>query len=248
MMASYSPLRLLILVVLLFECWAVSTARSFDFYYFVQQWPGSYCGTRRGCCYPRTGKPASEFSIHGLWPNYKTGKWPQFCNPSDEFDFSQISDLVGELNSHWGSLSCPSSNGHKFWSHEWEKHGTCSLNLEQHEYFNKALALRSKIDLLGALKSAGIKPDGGDYSVSDIKEAIRNAIGEEVGVDCNVSEDGEYQLNEIYVCIDKSDASTVIKCPVYPHSKCPSTVKFPLFGDEEEDSTSSHQNTGSDEL
>ncbi|GLJ44078.1 hypothetical protein SUGI_0919280 [Cryptomeria japonica] len=73
---TYNPLQLLILVVLLFECWGVATARSFDFYYFTQQWPGSYCGTRKGCCYPLTGKPASDFSIHGLWPTYNTGKWP----------------------------------------------------------------------------------------------------------------------------------------------------------------------------
>ncbi|GLJ44074.1 hypothetical protein SUGI_0919230 [Cryptomeria japonica] len=245
-MGSYNPLCLLILVVLSFEFWAVATASSFDFYYFVQQWPGSYCGTRRGCCNPLTGKPASDFSIHGLWPNYKTGKWPQFCNPSDEFDFSEISDLVGELNSYWGSLSCPSSDGHTFWGHEWEKHGTCSLNLNQHDYFQKALSLRRKIDLLTALKSAGIRPDGGEYRVSDIKKAIRNALGEDVGVDCNRSEEGEYQLNEIYVCVDKFDASTVIKCPVYPHSKCPSTVKFPLFGDEEEIASSSDQTTGPD--
>ncbi|GLJ44077.1 hypothetical protein SUGI_0919270 [Cryptomeria japonica] len=162
------------------------------------------------------------------------------------FVFARISDLVGELNSHWGSLSCPSSNGHQFWGHEWEKHGTCSLNLDQYEYFNKTLALRSKIDLLSALKSAGIKPDGGDYSVSDIKEAIRNAIGEE-GVNCNVSEEGEYQLKEIYVCVDKFDASTVIQCPVYPYSKCPSTVKFPVFGDEEDITSSSGQTAELDE-
>ncbi|KAH9290409.1 hypothetical protein KI387_034526, partial [Taxus chinensis] len=203
-------------------------------------WPGSYCDTRRGCCYPLTGKPAPDFSIHGLWPNYKTGKWPQFCDSSAEFEFSQISDLVEELNKHWGSLSCPSSNGHRFWEHEWEKHGTCSLNLNQHDYFEKALSLRRKIDILGALRSAGIRPDGGEYSVSHIKEAIRDETGELPGVDCNVSEEGESQLHEIYVCVDKFDASTIIKCPVYPHSRCPTSVKFPPFGGEDGPVESSH--------
>jgi ribonuclease T2 len=34
------------------------------------QWPGSFCDTRQGCCFPDTGKPAADFGIHGLWPNY----------------------------------------------------------------------------------------------------------------------------------------------------------------------------------
>ena len=67
----------------------------------------------------------------------------------------QISDMEEELNSYWWSLSCPSSDGHKFWGHEWEKHGTCSLNLDEHLYFQKALSLRQNLDILGALKAAG---------------------------------------------------------------------------------------------
>lgn len=48
-----------------------STAEDFDFFYLVQQWPGSFCDTRQGCCFPDgAGKPAAAFGIHGLWPNY----------------------------------------------------------------------------------------------------------------------------------------------------------------------------------
>jgi len=225
--------RWIMLVFIIFECCSIGAiARSFDFYYFVQQWPGSYCDTRRGCCYPRTGKPASEFSIHGLWPNYNTGKWPQFCGSSREFEYSKISDLEEELNRYWGSLSCPSNDGHKFWGHEWEKHGTCSLNLNEHSYFEKALSLRQKIDILGALKAAGIKPDGIEYSLRDIKKAIRQSTGELPGIDCNTSDEGKHQLFQVYICVDKSDASTVIECPIYPHSNCPSMVVFPPFLDD----------------
>ena len=34
------------------------------------QWPGSFCDTRQGCCFPDDTKPAAAFGIHGLWPNY----------------------------------------------------------------------------------------------------------------------------------------------------------------------------------
>uniref|UniRef100_A0A0D9X1T7 Uncharacterized protein n=1 Tax=Leersia perrieri TaxID=77586 RepID=A0A0D9X1T7_9ORYZ len=62
-----------IAVALLLPLVAGATAAAddeFDFFYFVQQWPGSFCDTDRGCCFPDTGKPAAEFGIHGLWPNY----------------------------------------------------------------------------------------------------------------------------------------------------------------------------------
>lgn len=53
-------------------------------------------------------------------------------------------------------MSCPSSNGLRFWSHEWEKHGTCAESeLDQRDYFDTALKLKQKVNLLKALKDAG---------------------------------------------------------------------------------------------
>ncbi|KAH9311344.1 hypothetical protein KI387_026379, partial [Taxus chinensis] len=66
-----------------------ASARTFDFYYFVQEWPGSYCDTHRKCCSPETGLPSSDFHIHGLWPNMKDGSWPQYCAPHHVFNFSE---------------------------------------------------------------------------------------------------------------------------------------------------------------
>ncbi|KAK7845533.1 extracellular ribonuclease le [Quercus suber] len=55
----------------------------------------------------------------------------------------------------WPTLACPSSSGSSFWSHEWEKHGTCSESiLNQHGYFQAALNHKDKVDLLQILESA----------------------------------------------------------------------------------------------
>jgi len=68
----------------------------------------------------------------------------------------QISDLISSMEKNWPSLSCPSSNGMRFWSHEWEKHGTCAQSeLDQSEYFEAALKLKQKVNLLQILKNAG---------------------------------------------------------------------------------------------
>lgn len=44
----------------------------------------------------------------------------------------------------------------RFWSHEWEKHGTCAESeLDQREYFETTLKLKQKVNLLRILKNAG---------------------------------------------------------------------------------------------
>lgn len=68
----------------------------------------------------------------------------------------QISVLISRMQQDWPTLGCPSNSGTTFWSHEWNKHGTCSESvLNQHAYFKSALNLKSKLDLLQILQSAG---------------------------------------------------------------------------------------------
>lgn len=224
---KYSTVTMLLAVQLLFAVLAVS--QDFDFFYFVQQWPGAYCDTQRSCCYPKTGKPAADFGIHGLWPNYKDGSYPSNCDPDSPFDQSKVSNLLRRMQNEWPTLSCPSNDGIKFWTHEWEKHGTCSESvLDQHSYFQTALDLKNKVNLLKALTNAGIKPNGQTYSLDSIKDAIKQAVGYEPFVECNVDSSGNRQLYQIYLCVDYS-GSTVIECPVFPRSKCDDQIEFPSF-------------------
>ena len=68
----------------------------------------------------------------------------------------QVADLRSSMQKKWPTLACPSGNGVSFWTHEWEKHGTCSESvLDQHGYFQAALSLQKQANLLQALASAG---------------------------------------------------------------------------------------------
>ncbi|KAB1208352.1 Ribonuclease 1 [Morella rubra] len=238
----------ILLKFLILQClWLLCVSRDFDFFYFVQQWPASYCDTTQSCCYPKTGKPAADFGIHGLWPNYQDGTYPSNCDSGNPFNEAQIADLTSSMRKSWPSLACPSSDSIAFWTHEWDKHGTCSESvLDQHGYFEAALELKNKANLLQALGKAGllkkarleivrpifacagIKADGKSYSVGSIKEAIKEAIGYTPWIECNKDSSGNSQLYQIYLCVDTS-GTDFIECPVFPSGKCNSEIEFPSF-------------------
>ncbi|XP_041010771.1 ribonuclease 1-like [Juglans microcarpa x Juglans regia] len=217
--------KLLILQCLSLLC----VSQDFDFFYFVQQWPASYCDTKQSCCYPTSGKPAADFSIHGLWPNFKDGSYPSNCDADSPFNQAELSDLSSNMQKNWPSLACPSSNSVGFWTHEWVKHGTCSESvLDQHGYFASALNLKQRSSLLQSLNRAGIEADGKSYSLQNLKEAIKEAIGYTPWIGCNADASGNSQLYQIYLCVDTS-GSDFIECPVFPKGKCSSAIEFPSF-------------------
>uniref|UniRef100_A0A2C9UTY5 Uncharacterized protein n=1 Tax=Manihot esculenta TaxID=3983 RepID=A0A2C9UTY5_MANES len=139
-------LPLLIFLTALFcmveEVRATQGQREFDYFKLALQWPGTYCQSTRQCCSSnaccRGSNAPTEFTIHGLWPDYNDGTWPACCRRSD-FDEKEISTLLDGLQKYWPTLSCGSSStchGTKgsFWAHEWEKHGTCSSPVVHDEY------------------------------------------------------------------------------------------------------------------
>jgi len=145
------------------------------------------------------------------------------------FTYMQIEDLIRNMQENWPTLACPSSDGTHFWTHEWEKHGTCSESvLDQHSYFESALNLKKQVNLLQALTDGGIEPDGGFYSLNRIKQAIRKGTGFTPGIECNRDESGNSQLYQVYFCVHTS-GTQLIGCPIYPRSKCGNRIEFPVF-------------------
>ncbi|XP_010480470.2 PREDICTED: ribonuclease 3-like [Camelina sativa] len=134
------------------------------------------------------------------------------------------------MKKNWPTLSCPSNEGFKFWKHEWEKHGTCAESvMDQHEYFEAALKLKDKANLLQTLTNAEINPDDGFYDLKKITKAIKDGIGFTPGLQCNKDRERNDQLYQIYICVDTS-GTEFIECPVLPKGgKCPSKLQFAKF-------------------
>ncbi|KAJ4801151.1 hypothetical protein LUZ62_052397 [Rhynchospora pubera] len=146
----------------------------------------------------------------------------------EELNFD-IQDLVSSLRTNWPSLACPSSDSTSFWQHEWDKHGTCSESvMDEHGYFQDSLNLKSRINLLQYLQSAGISPNNAFYTLTNIKSAIKTGTGHTPWIECNKDASGNYQLYQVYICIDHA-GTTLIDCPVFPTGACGSSIKFPTF-------------------
>ena len=68
-----------------------------------------------------------DWTIHGLWPNRMSGGWPQYCT-REQFDPNEIKDLIPEMDKDWPNLMQDRPH-YDFWTHEYEKHGTCAETL-----------------------------------------------------------------------------------------------------------------------
>mmetsp|Transcript_111497 Transcript_111497/g.314816 ORF Transcript_111497/g.314816 Transcript_111497/m.314816 type:complete len:155 (+) Transcript_111497:9-473(+) len=76
-------------------------------------------------------------SIHGLWPDPEESC--TYCT-DEKFDESKLtSETLDLMYQYWPTCYDDSTN-EDFWSHEWEKHGTCT-GMTQEGYFSEAIDL-----------------------------------------------------------------------------------------------------------
>jgi len=105
-----------------------------------------------------------------------------------------------------------------FWSHEWEKHGTCAADgtmpgiSDELSFFTWALKQHSKLMFSKALLVAGIVPSASQtYALSQITGAFANLPYTVIPWCKKDWKTRTLQLMRLYTCIDKTGA--LITCP-----------------------------------
>ena len=86
----------------------------------------------------------SPFLIHGLWVDFESGGFPEYCKKVD-FNVTLLDPIRDELNEKW--ISCPRyhHSNEWLWKHEFDRHFSCfEHNLSQFEYFIATLNIYNK--------------------------------------------------------------------------------------------------------
>lgn len=188
-----------------------SSNNSWDYFLLVREW----CGTMSPGPLPSY---VNTFTLHGMWPNRLDGSWPQFCNSSYPFNYAEIADIIVPLDRAWYDTMHDQANGTDFWSHEWDKHGTCAMSDRsccgsERQYFQSAIQMHDRLTEAQWLANAGIVPADQTqtlYAKSDFINALQQGLGVEPLIRCT-NLNGINVIMDVGVCVDKS--LKVMKCP-----------------------------------
>ena len=149
---------------------------NFDLYILSHSWIPGFCEfNSQGLC--QNISVANTFSLHGLWPTWKNGSWPQYCS-QDILTNNSIYTILPDLDTHW------SDSGHdnwKLWSHEWSKHGTCSVGNPFVEgsldYFSAGIWLDMRLNINGILSKSVITPSNiSSYSKEELVKVLEGGL------------------------------------------------------------------------
>jgi len=177
----------------------------FDFYLLSLSWSPAYCARAGAKAEPEQcglARGPRGFVVHGLWPQYRDGTWPQCCAAQAPF---RPEAVPGRLD---GAMI-----GTALRRHEWEKHGACATP-DPAAYFTEIARAVERYGLAGGL---GV-PESGKIRVSDLKRHWQLPAESIVPI-CRGR-----QLAEVRLCLGRDLAP--LPCPpsVKDDDRCPGTV------------------------
>lgn len=182
-----------------------SADADFDYYLLAVSWMPGWCAIEGDArederCAPGTGK---GWMLHGLWPQYEAGGWPEFCDteardPSRAQTAAMV-DIMGSSGLAW---------------HQWRKHGTCA-GMSADAYFALSRlafeALDPPAEISGTDQTRSLPP-------SELAEAFATALPgatpEGVAVMCRGA-----VIREVRLCL-RSDLSPRACAPDVAERAC----------------------------
>ena len=199
--------------------------KKYDYYAFSLCWNPSSCQNIGKHCYDiiKT-KKQKVFSIHGLWPSYKSGIFLQECNLYNDIKINNFEKSLSEkMNNSWYSIS---NTNEYFWTHEYNKHGFCYMqrinqNTNNYSiYFEKTLELYNKYDFENMFNKdiySWIFPGMQKLNRTYLTKKLNNKFGENTyGLSC-ITKNHKSFLSEIRFKFDLdfnliNDAKLIDNC------------------------------------
>ena len=162
------------------------TPGQFDYYLLSLSWSPNYCLVHPGDRSPQCRTRGLGFVLHGLWPQFDDGGYPQDCTADATLD---------EAAFQVGRTVYPSP---KLAQHEWERHGTCS-GLAPIEYFRAADRARAVVRIPAAFDAPGQDATLTAQQIAASFIAANPGIpADGIAVGCSRG-----QLSEVRVCLTR---------------------------------------------
>jgi ribonuclease T2 len=154
----------------------------FDYYLFTLSWSPEFCYSHSNS--PQCSKHYG-FVVHGLWPQFNNGRWPQFCSQAaGPAQPAAMTDLMPDEH---------------LVEHEWQRHGTCS-GLSAQQYFRQIRAAFAAVRIPQKLKDPQQQLQFTPAQLKTMFVEVNPAWStQDVAVSC-----GHNFLTGISVCLDRS--------------------------------------------
>ncbi len=199
--------------ILLISFAAASDARAadFDFYVLALSWSPDYCAVNNAGDPQQCGSGKKlGFVLHGLWPQNNRG-YPSNC---------AAEKLPGAVKARFSGLY-PSDS---LFTHEWEKHGTCS-GLMPEQYLSLSKRLKESVAIPAEFRAP---PQPLRATTVQFKKALlaANANLQDSGIAVFCSGSGRF-LREVFVCFARDGKPTV--CSRELHARAARSCRRPDF-------------------
>ncbi len=175
------------------------SAGDFDYYLLTLSWAPEFCATNINGRTSAECDPNKHMGlvVHGLWPQYNNGKWPQDCANTPPVASSTVDHMM------------PIMPSRSLIQHEWSKHGTCS-GLSTQDYFAAIEKLYSGLHVPVDFKHPSEDTQMGPPNIEKEFSAANGAPIEAFRISCPQNE-----FSAVEVCLSKN----------LQYQSCPMTLK-----------------------
>lgn len=171
----------------------------FDYYLFTLSWAPEFCATNPNGRTSAECDPKKHMGliVHGLWPQYNNGQWPQDCSSTPPAASATVNHMLPIM---------PSSS---LIQHEWAKHGTCS-GLSTQDYFAAIEKLYNGLQVPDDFKKPSTNDQISPVGIEQKFASVNHAPAEAFRVSCPRNE-----FSAVEICLSRD----------LQYQACPGTLK-----------------------
>jgi ribonuclease T2 len=176
-----------------------ASSGDFDYYLLTLSWAPEFCATNTKGASTTECDPKQHMGlvVHGLWPQYNNGKWPQDCASTPPVASATVNHML------------PIMPGKQLIQHEWSKHGTCS-GLSAKDYFAAIEKLYAGLNVPQDFKKPANTSRTSPKDIERRFASANSAPKEAFRVSCPQNE-----FSAVEICLSKD----------LKYQSCPTTLK-----------------------